>query len=106
MGKDVDTIIRDLAETAIKNGREQAMRIAIVAAGFTPDEADKLRRAMATFKHTGGVSEFGTKPIEGTVRKGHDREFEYTAFSFQPHGGVTMRDCDLVEELSGQLIVA
>jgi error-prone DNA polymerase len=35
--------------------QEQAMKIAIVAGGFTPGEADKLRRAMATFKRTGGV---------------------------------------------------
>src|SRR5262249_15595408 len=35
--------------------QEQAMQIAIVAAGFTPDEADKLRRAMATFRHVGTI---------------------------------------------------
>jgi hypothetical protein len=38
--------------------QEQAMRVAIECAGFTPGEADQLRRAMATFKHTGGVSAF------------------------------------------------
>ena len=37
--------------------QEQAMRVAIVCAGFTPGEADQLRRSMATFKHTGGVSQ-------------------------------------------------
>ena len=38
--------------------QEQAMRVAIACAGFTPSEADQLRRSMATFKHTGGVSKF------------------------------------------------
>ncbi len=38
--------------------QEQAMKIAIVAAGFTPDEADQLRRAMATFKKVGTISTF------------------------------------------------
>ena len=38
--------------------QEQAMKIAIVAAGFTPEEADKLRRAMATFRRTGLVQTF------------------------------------------------
>src|SRR6202171_1469737 len=38
--------------------QEQAMRVAIACAGFTPNEADQLRRSMATFKHTGGVSKF------------------------------------------------
>ena len=38
--------------------QEQAMKIAIVAAGFTPDEADQLRRAMATFKKVGTIATF------------------------------------------------
>ena len=38
--------------------QEQAMQVAIVCAGFTPSEADQLRRSMATFKATGGVSHF------------------------------------------------
>ena len=45
--------------------QEQAMKVAIVGAGFTPAEADQLRRAMATFKMTGGVSHFSDKLIEG-----------------------------------------
>ena len=44
--------------------QEQAMQIAIVGAGFTPGEADKLRRSMATFKRTGGVGVFRDKFIE------------------------------------------
>ena len=47
--------------------QEQAMQVAIVCAGFTPGEADQLRRSMATFKFTGGVSHFKDKLIEGMV---------------------------------------
>jgi len=60
--------------------QEQAMRVAIECAGFTAGEADQLRRAMATFKHTGGVSKFGTKLIEGMVGNGYDREFAERTF--------------------------
>ena len=48
--------------------QEQAMSVAIHCAGFTADEADQLRRAMATFKHTGGVSHFREQ-----ARRRHDR---------------------------------
>ncbi len=60
--------------------QEQAMRVAIECAGFTPGEADQLRRAMATFKHTGGVSKFGTKLIAGMVANGYEREFAERTF--------------------------
>ena len=60
--------------------QEQAMRVAIECAGFSAGEADQLRRAMATFKHTGGVSKFGTKLIEGMVANGYDREFAERTF--------------------------
>ena len=49
--------------------QEQAMKVAIVGAGFTPAEADALRRSMATFKSTGGVSHFQDKMIDGMVGK-------------------------------------
>ncbi|MBV9523090.1 MAG: error-prone DNA polymerase, partial [Alphaproteobacteria bacterium] len=55
--------------------QEQAMKIAIVAAGFTPSEADRLRRAMATFRKIGIIHEFRDKLIEGMVRRGYDRDF-------------------------------
>src|SRR3546814_6264964 len=55
--------------------QEQAMRVAIECAGFTPSEADQLRRAMATFKHTGGVSKFKEKLITGMVERGYTAEF-------------------------------
>ncbi|NSZ19732.1 error-prone DNA polymerase [Agrobacterium vitis] len=61
--------------------QEQAMRVAIECAGFSAGEADQLRRAMATFKHTGGVSKFGTKLIEGMVANGYDREFALKTFA-------------------------
>jgi error-prone DNA polymerase len=61
--------------------QEQAMRIAIVAGGFTPGEADKLRRAMATFKRTGTIGTFKTKMIEGMVARNYPREFAERCFS-------------------------
>jgi error-prone DNA polymerase len=61
--------------------QEQAMRVAIECAGFTPGEADQLRRAMATFKHTGGVSTFGEKLIAGMMARGYDEEFARRTFS-------------------------
>ena len=60
--------------------QEQAMKVAIVGAGFTPAEADALRRAMATFKFTGGVSHFSEKLIEGMVARGYPREFAERTF--------------------------
>ncbi len=60
--------------------QEQAMRIAIVAAGFTPSEADQLRRAMATFRHTGTIHTFHNKMIDGMVSRGYDRDFAERCF--------------------------
>jgi len=60
--------------------QEQAMKIAIVAAGFTPAEADKLRRAMATFKRTGTIGTFQRKMIDGMLAKGYPREFAERCF--------------------------
>jgi len=60
--------------------QEQAMKIAIVAAGFTPGEADRLRRAMATFKRTGGVGIFRDKFLKGMADKGYDPEFAVRCF--------------------------
>ncbi len=55
--------------------QEQAMRIAIVGAGFKPGEADRLRRAMATFKRVGTIDRFRDKFIKGMIANGHDRKF-------------------------------
>ncbi|MGA8358831.1 MAG: error-prone DNA polymerase [Xanthobacteraceae bacterium] len=60
--------------------QEQAMQIAITAAKFTPDEADGLRRAMATFRHTGNVHLFRDKFIEGMAGRGYDRSFAEHCF--------------------------
>ena len=61
--------------------QEQAMQVAIVCAGFTPSEADALRRSMATFKFTGGVSHFKEKLIAGMVERGYTAEFADKTFS-------------------------
>src|SRR5258708_2106097 len=60
--------------------QEQAMRIAIVAAGFTPSEADQLRRAMATFRRSGTIQTLQEKMIEGMVANGYEREFAERCF--------------------------
>ena len=56
------------------------MQIAIDAAKFTPDEADGLRRAMATFRHNGTVHLFEDKFIHGMVRRGYERAFAERCF--------------------------
>jgi error-prone DNA polymerase len=61
--------------------QEQAMQVAIVAAGFTASEADKLRRSMATFKFTGGVSAFKDKLVQGMIAKGYPRDFAEKTFT-------------------------
>ena len=60
--------------------QEQAMRVAIECAGFTPGEADMLRKSMATFKHTGGVSAFEEKLVSGMVANGYDEDFAQRTF--------------------------
>ena len=60
--------------------QEQAMRVAIECAGFTPGEADQLRRAMATFKFTGGVSHFRDKLVGGMVANGYDQDYAERTF--------------------------
>jgi len=60
--------------------QEQAMRIAIVAGGFTPAEADRLRRAMATFRRVGTIHAFRAKMVEGMVARGYPRDFAERCF--------------------------
>ncbi|HEV8513171.1 MAG TPA: error-prone DNA polymerase [Cyclobacteriaceae bacterium] len=60
--------------------QEQAMKIAIVAAGFTPAEADKLRRSMATFKVNGLISHFEDKLINGMTSNGYTLEYARRVF--------------------------
>ncbi|MFT9366788.1 MAG: error-prone DNA polymerase [Gluconobacter sp.] len=61
--------------------QEQAMQVAIHCAAFTPGEADQLRRAMATFKMTGGVSPFRDKLVSGMLANGYEQEFAEQTFS-------------------------
>jgi error-prone DNA polymerase len=61
--------------------QEQAMRIAIVAAGFTGGEADRLRRAMATFRRNGTIHLFREKFIAGMTRRGYDAAFAERCFA-------------------------
>ncbi|MGZ2426591.1 DNA polymerase III alpha subunit [Rhizobium laguerreae] len=61
--------------------QESAMRVAMVCAGFTGGEADQLRKSMANFKFTGGVSRFKDKLVSGMVRNGYTPEFAEKTFS-------------------------
>ena len=60
--------------------QEQAMKLAIVAAGFTPSEANQLRRAMATFRNLGGMDKFETKMVDGMVARGYEPDFALRCF--------------------------
>ncbi|MBL8548337.1 MAG: DNA polymerase III subunit alpha [Hyphomonadaceae bacterium] len=61
--------------------QEQAMQIAIVAAGFSPPEADKLRRAMATFRRVGTIGQLKEKFINGMIGNGYERAFAEASFA-------------------------
>jgi len=60
--------------------QEQAMQIAIKAAGFTPEEADQLRRSMATFKRSGSISAFRDKFINGMLAKNYPKPYAERCF--------------------------
>ncbi|MFL5809583.1 MAG: error-prone DNA polymerase, partial [Flavisolibacter sp.] len=60
--------------------QEQAMKIAIVAAGFTPTEADELRRSMATFKSPGMLKKFEEKLVKGMTARGYKKEYAQRVF--------------------------
>lgn len=60
--------------------QEQAMRIAIVAAEFTSEEANGLRRAMATFRNVGTIGNFEEKMIGNMIRRGYDPQFARNCF--------------------------
>ncbi|MGB3809938.1 MAG: error-prone DNA polymerase [Parvibaculum sp.] len=60
--------------------QEQAMKIAIVAAGFTPGEADELRRAMAAFRRVGNIVQYRDKFINGMIENGYERDFTERCF--------------------------
>ncbi|NOZ31775.1 MAG: DNA polymerase III subunit alpha [Alphaproteobacteria bacterium] len=60
--------------------QEQAMQIAIVAGGFTPGEADRLRRAMATFRNQGTIGKFRDRMVSGMLERGYERDFAERCF--------------------------
>jgi len=60
--------------------QEQVIKLAVVAAGFTPGEADGLRRAMATFRRRGGMEKFEARLIEGMRTRGYNEEFARQIF--------------------------
>jgi error-prone DNA polymerase len=60
--------------------QEQVMQLAVVAAGFTPGEADQLRRAMAAWKRRGGLGPFEEKLVTGMRARGYDATFARQIF--------------------------
>ncbi|WP_433761320.1 error-prone DNA polymerase [Brucella anthropi] len=77
-----DELLQILGKTkGVPLFQEQAMRIAMEAAKFTPDEANRLRRAMATFRKMGTIHTMETKMIEGMVNRGYDRTFAENCFN-------------------------
>ena len=65
--------------------QEQVMQISIIAAGFTPGEADGLRRAMAAWKRKGGLDKYYEKIVNGMTDRGYDLAFAEQIFK-QIHG--------------------
>ncbi len=61
--------------------QEQAMKLAITAANFTPAEANKLRRSMATFRSNGGMEYFESKLVDGMVARGYEEDFARRCFN-------------------------
>lgn len=57
------------------------MQLAIVAAGFTPGEADQLRRSMAAWKRRGGLGHFEQRLVDGMRARGYDESFAYQIFN-------------------------
>ena len=76
-----DELHRVLAKTmGVPLFQEQAMQLAMVAAEFTAGEANRLRRAMATFRHLGNILEFEEMMVGRMVRRGYDRAFAASCF--------------------------
>ncbi|MFM7243652.1 MAG: OB-fold nucleic acid binding domain-containing protein, partial [Planctomycetaceae bacterium] len=61
--------------------QEQAMRLAVVAAGFTPGEADQLRRAMGAWRRPGVIDEFHKRLVDGMLARGLSRPFAEQVFN-------------------------
>jgi error-prone DNA polymerase len=78
---DKDELRRVLHKTlGVPLFQEQAMRIAIEAAKFTPEEANGLRRAMATFRNVGTIGKFESKLINNMIARGYTPEFAKSCF--------------------------
>ncbi|GGF88528.1 error-prone DNA polymerase 1 [Azorhizobium oxalatiphilum] len=60
--------------------QEQAMKLAIVAAGFTPNQANQLRKAMATFRNAGTIHNFEKLMVDGMVARGYEPDFARRCF--------------------------
>ncbi len=60
--------------------QEQVMQLAVVAAGFTPGEADKLRRSMAAWRRKGGLEQFEQRLVEGMRERGYEEDFARQIF--------------------------
>ncbi len=80
-GGDPDELKNVLGRTmGVPLFQEQAMQIAITAAGFTPAQADGLRRAMATFRNAGTIERYRTALVEGMTGRGYERDFAERCF--------------------------
>ncbi|HEX3701477.1 MAG TPA: error-prone DNA polymerase [Phenylobacterium sp.] len=76
-----DELVKVLGKTkGVPLFQEQAMRLAIEAAKFSEDEADGLRRSMATFRANGRLHEYREKFVQGMARRGYDLEFAQNCF--------------------------
>jgi error-prone DNA polymerase len=87
MGKEKPEYVRPELEAILERTlgvplfQEQAMSIAVAAAGFSPSKADKLRRAMATFKRTGTIGTLKQEFIEGMTSRNYPRDFAERCFA-------------------------
>ena len=80
-GGDPDELRKVLGKTmGVPLFQEQAMQIAITAAGFTPAQADGLRRAMATFRNVGTIERYRALLVEGMTGRGYERDFAERCF--------------------------
>jgi error-prone DNA polymerase len=79
---DPDELVEVLGNTfGVPLFQEQAMKLAITAAGFSPDEANRLRRAMATFRNVGTIGHFEEKMVGGMVARGYERDFAQRCYA-------------------------
>jgi error-prone DNA polymerase len=77
--KDVEAVLKRTLGVPIF--QEQVMQLAIVAAGFSPGEADRLRRAMAAWKRKGGLEPFQKQLIDGMRERGYAESFAHQIFN-------------------------